>query len=467
MSTNSEKPLLTSGLPRTYAGLFDDSLIRYEGEFASNAFFNKLLAKHIFFGGYLYVNDGYLVNHPTMREHFMDDDSVLRQMLYYGFVRILSRNPASLPTMPEDMKEKGNRTFVELCRSEVWSRLRPTWELVTDYVVDAQQCHGWPKWDMSQGFVSLMTPIWTTPVSELGFSTIEDQELELIHNFFDNSGPLSGNARDKFEKAAAKVFGFDLEHPDKNSKEAFEKMRQVMRPANECYHNNIGMMQTVVEGARGFVVETTLSPASDDLHESNEIYLGQLDGIELLKLPRNFPYSASHIFLPFLDHTHRVGQAKLQYLNALSEVLRKAMTDWSHNAEADRRKDINEATKTYYSRIRDHVEKTFGRTYAQDAFEPTGDVQVLVAGGKGADTRHTHFLAGANAGIILALRDAADASGQGIDFITHKLSNVESVVDQFKPDPYVIKLGDLRPLMASLAFDKQRAANHVAPLKEF
>ena len=456
--------LMTSNLPRTYAGLLDDALIRYEGDFASEAFFNKLIAKHVFFGGYLYVNDGYLVNHPTARKHLLDDDSILREMIYAGFVRVFSRNPKQLATMPQDMADSGSRTFHELCRGPEWTSLRPIWELVSDYVNDTNQCHAWPKWDLSEGFVKIISKIWSTPVAQLGFTSVSDNELEELRNQFDKLSPLSGNPRDKYEKAAASLFGFDLERPAQNEVAVFQKMRQVMRPANECYHNNISMMQTVVEGDRGFAAETTLSPSADEIHDTHEIYRGQLDNIELMRLPKNFPYQEGSWFHPFLNHTHKVGQAKLRYIENLTKIVQATANKLSAEQLAAQKKELNESTREYDARISEHLQKHSGQSFVAEAFDASQENEILFSRQKD-EKGSTAFVAGPNSGIVLALRDAAESSGRGIDFLMTKLKDVESVTENFAPDPYSVTFRDIRPFLASLAFNKHNAQKHVEGLK--
>ena len=56
-------------LPWTYAGLIDDVMLRYTRDFISEEFFKKVLAKNVFFGGGILLNDGYLTQHPVARQY--------------------------------------------------------------------------------------------------------------------------------------------------------------------------------------------------------------------------------------------------------------------------------------------------------------------------------------------------------------------------------------------------------------
>src|ERR1043165_3160234 len=78
-------------LQRTYTGLLDDVMIRCSSEFVRDDFFNKTIAKNVFFGGGLYFNDGYLPNHPVARRALRHEDGLLRRMMATGFIRILTR----------------------------------------------------------------------------------------------------------------------------------------------------------------------------------------------------------------------------------------------------------------------------------------------------------------------------------------------------------------------------------------
>lgn len=460
--------MLTSELPRTYTGLLDDAFIRYAGNYATEAFFNKMIAKSVFFGGYLYINDGYLINHPLARRYLQNDDSLLREMLYAGFVRILTRTQKvdDLVALPEIMGESDNRTFKEFLHSDEWPRFRPTWELLADYVYDTNQVERWPRYDMTQGFVKLLTPVWKSSVASLGFRSVTDGELTDLRSEFDKSSPTQGNARDKFEKAAAKKFGFSLSQPQNASLESQHKMAEVMRVANEVYHNNFGMMMTLRDGDRAVAVDTTLSASSDNIHQTDQIFRGQLDNIELLRLPENIPFEDGSWFHPFLNHTHQVGQAKLQYISSLTDIVRAVTNGLSQEQIIAKKKEVNEATRQYFARVREKLIKRFGQTYADEALQEEEAITVTVgAHGTKDESGRPVFFAGADGGVIATLRDAS--ADHGIDFILNKLENVEDAKDRFQPDERSITFGDMRPQLASLAFNRKWAEQHAQGIKQF
>jgi|GEM_PF-3391574 hypothetical protein len=455
--------LLPSQLPRTYTGLLDDAFIRYEGDYATEAFFNKMIAKSIFFGGYLYINDGYLLNHPLARRYLLNPNSLLREMIYAGFVRILCRDKEKLADLPDLMS--GNRTFDELKASDVWEVLKPTWKIIADYVIDTDQVRVWPKYDMGEGFIKLIGNVWGNPVENLGFSKLSNEEFEQVREEFEQLNPVSGNARDKYERASAKVVGYDLLNP-KNGNE-FDKMRELMRPANEAYHNNFGMMLTLEEGDRGVAVDTTISASTDEIYQTDRILRGQLDNVELLRIPPTIEFDTGYWFHAFLNHTHPVGLAKLQYIVQLTEVVKATSNNLSAEQLLAAKKSLTEATREYYSRIAEHLKARYGDSFASDALDKERDVLITTAFNTKSSNRNSAFFAGADAGIVLALRDGSGNSGQGVDFLVNKLKNVEDVSKEFNPSIESVKFGDLRPQLASLAIDRNKAAEHAKGIKQF
>jgi hypothetical protein len=60
--------LQLDNLSRTYTGMLDDVMFRYSNNPEGLDFFNKMIVKNIFFGGGLYLNDGYLTNNENSLE---------------------------------------------------------------------------------------------------------------------------------------------------------------------------------------------------------------------------------------------------------------------------------------------------------------------------------------------------------------------------------------------------------------
>ena len=55
-TVNTGESFSLDDMQRTYTGLLDDVMIRYSSEYLSDDFFNKMIAKNVFFGGGLYIN---------------------------------------------------------------------------------------------------------------------------------------------------------------------------------------------------------------------------------------------------------------------------------------------------------------------------------------------------------------------------------------------------------------------------
>ena len=68
-SSNEPSKISWETINKTYTGVLDDVMLRYSRNFAGKEFFNRMLAKNLFFGGGLFINDGYLANHDVARSY--------------------------------------------------------------------------------------------------------------------------------------------------------------------------------------------------------------------------------------------------------------------------------------------------------------------------------------------------------------------------------------------------------------
>ena len=172
-------------------------------------------------------------------------------------------------------------------------------------------------------------------------------------------------------------------------------------------------------------------------------------------------------FHAFLNHTHPVGLAKMQYIFSVRNIVKATTDGVSEEQLRDRKKDLNDATRLYFSRISEHMKKRFGETFVRDALDTDRDILVTVATSSTQTKGNGMVLAGADAGIVLALRDSEGDTRQGLDILMSKLKNVEDVESEFNPTAERIALGDLRPQLASLAISREKANRHVEGIKRF
>ena len=206
----------TFGLHRTYTGLLDDVMIRYSGEFATEAFFNKTIAKSIFFGYGVYINDGYLVNHPLARKYLGNENSLLRAMLSQNFIRILTRTKDAneLAQMPVEMG-KTIPSFKRLVDSDEWrfglkdeKPFEELWAELTQAAFFRNNPRGWPPVNMSHGISELMKRVFEKKdsPSEVGLFTVTRDEVAEIEQEFFCKGPSRFGCKNKTRRSCTKSF---------------------------------------------------------------------------------------------------------------------------------------------------------------------------------------------------------------------------------------------------------------------
>lgn len=440
--------LSTRTLQRTYTGLLDDVMIRYGTDFIGEEFFNKTIAKNIFFGGGLYLNDGYLVNHPSARKYLYDEDSLLRLMLSNGFIFILTRerDPEALTRMPETMAGRGNRSYQELVASSEWDSFQPVLEQVATQAFNRQNWRGWPRYDMSYGYRKLIAGIFESRPADTGLTLITEDQLKYIHEAYWRMKPEDGNARDKFERAAQEVVGT-------GSPRYRETMAQIMEVGCQAYHYNFGLTLNAEEEA-AVAVDTTLGPAFDELLHTESIERGQLEDIPLIQVPKDLPFDRGELFLPFIRDDTAIARAKLHYLSSLRALL-------SENAQGinDLRKAVREATDHYFRRMHEYFGARIGASAADVLLD--GSVTFangLLPAGEGAPIA----TAAPTAGLAITLH--AVASNRSRQFLIDRF-RLKDVSDDFRAqDHEVVRLGELKPQIAALAFDEAKAEDFVSTL---
>jgi hypothetical protein len=446
-TTTSSETFSLDNMQRTYTGLLDDVMIRYSNEYLSNDFFNKMIAKNIFFGGGMYINDGYLVNHPIARDYLRNDNSLLRRMLATGFIRILTRASSSedLSQMPQKMADQGNESFRQLVSRNDWDDFKLVFRRVAQSAFYNNTARPWPDRNMSVGFTKLMRErAFTSEPRNLGIANVTRDEWLQIRDDFLSRDPESSGPRDKLEKAALSILNETRSDPR-------VAMNEVMTIGNQAYHYNFGLALTHEEN-NGVAVDTTIGSAFDELLQTRQIERGQLDNIPLLRLPRDIPFDRGDLFLDFLDQTTQVGQAKLNYIVSLRDVISGVDSDFD-----SLKSNLENSTNEYINRIIELLAPTFGRFALERVFDESitlavGSLSNEQAGGNITAT------AAPTAGLAIGIQQTA--SQRGKQFLIERFQ-LRDVSEEFNPDEQVIRLGDIRPQIASLAFDKQEAARFI------
>ncbi len=435
-------------MQRTYAGLLDDVLVRYSSEYLSDDFFNKMIAKNVFFGGGLYINDGYLINHPIARRYLYDDNSLLRRMLATGFIRILTRanSPEALSQMPVTMANQGNDSFCRLVNDPEWIEFEPLFARIAQTVFYNNTVRSWPDRNMSVGFTKLMRDraFMEEEPRNLGIGNVTRDEWLRIRDDFLARNPESSGPRNKLEKAALSILGETRANPR-------IAMNEVMTVGNQAYHYNFGLALTSEE-KNGVAVDTTIGSAFDELLQTREVERGQLDNIPILRLPRDIPFDRGDLFLDFLDQSSQVGQAKLNYIRSLRKVISGLDLDFDVL-----RINLNAATEEYINRIIELLSSTFGRFALERTFDESFTLAVGTLSNQQLDGSVT-ATAAPTAGLAIEVQEAISQRGRQFLIERFQLRNVS---EEFDPNEQVIQLGDIRPQIASLAFDKNEAARFI------
>jgi len=446
--SSSGETFSLDNMQRTYTGLLDDVMIRYSDEYLSEDFFNKMIAKNIFFGGGLFINDGYLVNHPIARRYLYNENSLLRVMIDTGFIRILTRTSSSeaLSQMPLTMARQGNESFRQLVESPEWNDFSPVFNLIAQSVFFNNNARSWPDRNMSVGFTKLMRDraFMEEEPSNLGIANVSRDEWLRIRDDFLDRDPESSGPRDKLEKAALSILRETRSDPR-------IAMNEVMMVGNQAYHYNFGLALTYEE-ENGVAVDTTIGSAFDELLQTRQVERGQLENIPILRLPRDLPFDRGDLFLNFLRPSTQVGQAKLNYITSLRNIISGVDLDFD-----SLRGNLSEATDEYINRIIDLLSPTFGRFELERAFDESFTLAVGNLSNQQTDDNVT-ATAAPTAGLAIEIQETV--SQRGRQFLIERFQ-LRDVSEEFDPSEQVIRLGDIRPQIASLAFDEDEAARFI------
>ncbi|WP_158808582.1 hypothetical protein [Beijerinckia sp. L45] len=431
---------------RTYTGLLDDVMMRYSNDYASADFFNRIIAKNLFFGGGIYFNDGYLVNHPVARKALYNENSLLRAMLTTGFIRILTRtrDGDALAAMPQSMAKQNNASYKQLVESTEWPTFSRVWERVAHAAFYTNMARSWPNYDMSYGFTKLMHRAFGHDPANLGLPNISTAEWQRIRDDFDRRRPQDSGPRDKLEKAALTVLADKVDLRG--------AMNDIMTIGNQAYHYNFGLTLTDEE-QRGVAVDTTIGPAFDELLETQEIEQGALDDLPAMWLPRNFPLEHGDVLMPLVSPGSDAFEAKKTYLAALEAAVRQSR----QNAEAAKER-LMAATERYQAALVDILAPRFERFDLDRAF---GDSFTVAFGSMGAKAS-----AAPTPGLAISIQ--GEATQRGRDFLIERFK-MRDVTESFDPSKeHVVKLGEIQPLLrphiSSLAFAKQEAEDFVSDI---
>jgi hypothetical protein len=298
---------------------------------------------------------------------------------------------------------------------------------------------------MSVGFTKLMRDraFMEEEPSRLGIRNVNRDEWLSIRDDFLARDPESSGPRDKLEKAALSILRETRSDPR-------IAMNEVMKVGNQAYHYNFGLALTPEE-KNGVAVDTTIGSAFDELLQVRQVERGQLENIPILRLPR-LPFDRGGLFLNFLRPSTQVGQAKLNYITSLRNIISGVDLDFD-----SLRSNLSEATNEYINRIIELLSPTFGRFELERAFDESFTLAVGSLSNRQADDSVV-ATAAPTAGLAIEIQETA--SQRGRQFLIERFQ-LRDVSEEFDPNDQVIRLGDIRPQIASLAFNKVKAESFI------
>ena len=358
-------------------------------------------------------------------------------------------SPDNLANMPQKMADSGSSSFAELCASSEWTEFGPLFRTLSEGFFHNDSVRAWPRFDMSYGFNKLIQRTFEAKPHELGLTMVTEDQLKWLRDEFMESDPLAGNPRHKFEEAAKAA----LKDRAANFREA---MRQTMDLGNQAYHYNFGL--TLTEEENGVSVDTTMGCAFDEFLKTTEIESGQLARVPLIEVPDDLPFEYGDVFRPFLDPTTRVGTAKIEYLSALRALLAPNARDLNNLEQ-----DVQEATKLYL----DRMAEIFGQSVVKASTDASVTFARGVLSGNGLSEANDGPVATAAPVGGLALQLQAKAMAESRQFLIERFRLRDVTKDHDLDPDKTISLQDIRPQIASLAFNEESASEFVDDLPRF
>jgi hypothetical protein len=315
-------------LPYSYCGLLDDVVAKYNIDFRTEDLFNKTLAKSMFFGGGLYINDGYLLLNPIAREQMADTSSLLSAMLRWGFVKIFTRcdSPDDLSVLPELPANQKVESHVQFSKSSEWASFRDDWKEIVEESWNKQHVVNWGKPRNHKLQTWFLKNVLRYPPENIGVSC-QPEMLKAILAEFLAANPYFGAARTKFENACLLIVG----RSGLPSERQTRIVRQLMCIANEAYHYSFGASLTFQRGS-AVAVDTTLSPAYNEFINRPEIEVRNFVSIPLFGIPASVELNTGERFEELLRFDGEGYKAKARFVSELQTAL--VSGDWSDKIDS-------------------------------------------------------------------------------------------------------------------------------------
>jgi len=435
-------------LPMTYSGLLDDVVYRHKiTEEVDADFFNRSILRNIFFSGRIYLNDGYLVNHPSSLQQLFNEDSVLRMMVRQNFIKVLVRqpDPDSFARNPERMAEKGILTFQRLVDRTDWPEMRRKLYHWADGLYQYDMLEPWPDFQIHNGFKKLFSRIFDKELEDLGLTGFGDQNLAIFEARYVEHPANENGPRTAAEEAVLSM--------ESEGKITSNDVKRLMNIANQCYHYNFAMCLTKASG-KTVIADTTIGSAFEDILNFDQSVEAEIANMPVVSIPRGFPVNDGSIFGTMLDPGSDLNGAKHDFLQSIDLVFGSE----TQRSAKDIIDDVNSASERYQSYLVEHFADRVGiKDWAPKTNAIINFGLGKIGGAFGADNA------------MLAANLAT--SGRASSFI-HKLTRPirkRALEVAFNPDAglrddFIFRVGEIRPRFASLAFNSDAVADHTSDI---
>lgn len=310
-------------LPVSYCGLVDDKVAEFYRDYRSEDLFNRVLAKSLFFGGGLLINDGYLFMNPVARRQMGDEASLLHAMISEGFVRIFTRclTPDELASLPETSKVDAH---IQFASTDDWKySFKSIWQETCYAAWTSGNVQQWPPARNHKLQSKFYLRILGKDPAGLGLSV--DKKIlvriqEILYGQFRRedfgSNPNASAARTKFENACRVA----LQEAGLSPNAEMYEMRSLMGIANEAYHYSFGAALRHHSG-RPVAVDTTISPAFDDLLERENIDYLKFKSIPSIGIPMGVDLSQGEKLIDLMIPGTDAYDAKVNFIGLFMESL--------------------------------------------------------------------------------------------------------------------------------------------------
>lgn len=435
-------------IPKTYSGLLDDVVDRYRiTPEVDSSFFNRSILRNLFFSGPVFLNDGYLLNHPSSLEQLLDENSLLRSMISKQFVELLVRQPnaEAFANNPELMASKGIKSFQNLVSKSDWPEFKRKLTRWADGYYASDKFVKWPNYKMHEGFQKLFSRVFITDLEDLGLKDNSEFKLDEFRRAYEEHSTYSDGPRTAVEEVLLSM--------QEEGKIDLQYVTDVMNIANQCYHYNFAMCLSKSTNSP-VVADTTIGKAFDDILELDDVVEAEIADMPVLTIPKGFPVNKGAGYEVFLDVGSNVAYAKRQFLLELEKVFKTS----GKESASQQAKIVNEASQEYRKRLAEYFQ---GRVGVSD-WAPRTTALVTFGLGK----------LGSVFGADYAILAANLAAGKGQASFVHKMTKSMSkkiLEIAFDPergsnDAFEFNVGEINPRFASLAFNPDAVDNHTADI---